>query len=140
MLETLETISDPSNRSRTPSERKRVLIVEDDRMNAAAMRSIFTRKGCDVTAVNTLQDAIAMLDGRRDYIVLDLVLPDGDGLEILKRVRAHQGEPAGSCPRVIVTTAVSDEQRIREVLELQPHRLLKKPIDLVDLLSAIGMM
>ena len=73
---------------------KRVLIVEDDCMNARALRSIFTRKGCDVATVNTLKDAIPMLDARRDYIVLDLMLPDGDGLEVLKHVaRGRSGMP-----------------------------------------------
>jgi CheY-like chemotaxis protein len=87
---------------------------------------------------------MSMLVSRPDYILLDLMLPDGDGLEILRRVRAQQADcPAGGeggATRVIVTTAVSDPEMIRAVRDLQPHRLLRKPIDLVDLLSAIGMM
>ena len=164
--------TDPDARSRvrqapgpsSPPPCKRVLIVEDDDTNARALRSIFTRKGCDVLAVNTLKDALARLDGDADYIVLDLMLPDGDGAEILRRVRAIEADraatreggaeggsngngggngaaPAGpNVPRVVVMTGVSDAQRLREVQALRPHRLLRKPFDLVDLLGAIGMM
>jgi CheY-like chemotaxis protein len=143
---TLADIQRPS-----PSAATRVLIVEDNHMSASALRSIFTRKGCDVAAVGTVKDALATLaDGRRDYIVLDLMLPDGDGLEILRRVQSLYGDrgkggeggasAAPEVPRVVVTTAVSDPEKLREVQALKPHRLLNKPIDLVDLLSAIGMM
>jgi CheY-like chemotaxis protein len=119
-------------------DRARVLIIDDDRTHASAIRSILTRKGCEVCATGTVADGVAMLASRPDYIVLDLMLPDGDGADVLRRVR-ELDRAAGAPPRVIVTTAVNDEARLREVLALQPHRLLKKPIDLVDLLGAIGM-
>ena len=108
-------------------------------MHALALRSLFTRRGCDVVGVaDTVKDGIALLASRPDYVVLDLMLADGDGVEILRRIRAH--EPEMPSPRVIVTTAVRDVDRLREVLALRPHRLLEKPTDLVDLLRAIGMM
>ena len=132
-----ESQADARNSSAMP--RTSVLIIEDQRMHALALRSLFTRKGCDVVGVaDTVKDGMAMLASRPDYIVLDLTLADGDGVEILKRIREH--ESATPSPRVIVTTAVRDADRLREVLALRPHRLLEKPTDLVDLLRAIGMM
>jgi CheY-like chemotaxis protein len=131
--------SQEQGRNPQPTPRTSVLIIEDQRMHALALRSLFTRKGCDVVGVaDTVKDGIAMLASRPDYIVLDLTLADGDGVEILKRVRASEREMPS--PRVIVTTAVRDADRLREVLALRPHRLLEKPTDLVDLLRAIGMM
>jgi CheY-like chemotaxis protein len=136
-----EAVSMSAPSPSTSPFRKRVLIIEDDLTHASALRSILTRKGCDVAAAATLADGVAMLASRPDFIVLDLMLPDGDGVEVLKRVRELDGaDPGAGAPRVIVTTAVSDAEKIREVLALQPHRLLRKPIDLVDLLGAIGMM
>lgn len=128
----------PTSRSSPATTRRRILIIEDDHTHASALRSILTRKGYEVAAAVTLANGIAMLESSRpDYIVLDLMLPDGDGVEVLRRVRACERPDA---PRVIVITAVRDAERLREVLALQPHRLLRKPIDLIDLLGAIEMM
>jgi CheY-like chemotaxis protein len=122
-------------------DRKCVLIVDDDRMHASALRSIFTRKGCDVAVAVSVSDGIAQLASRPDYVVLDLMLPDGDGVEILARVRAQEAPvPPAAATRVVVATGVNDPHKLREVLALQPHRLLNKPLDLVDLLRAIDMM
>ncbi|MEA2710100.1 MAG: hypothetical protein QOF78_2701 [Phycisphaerales bacterium] len=121
----------------TATKRTRVLVIEDDHTHASALRSILTRKNCDVTTAVTLAQGLTMLAAAPpDYVVLDLMLPDGHGIEVLRRLRADP-----ECKtRVVVTTGVRDAAIIREVLALQPHRLLRKPVDLVDLLSAIGMM
>jgi two-component system, OmpR family, KDP operon response regulator KdpE len=111
------------------------LIVEDDTATADALRSIFVRKGCDVIHADTVHRGLKALLKHPDYVILDLMLPDGDGIEILHEVKATGGKP-----RIVVTTAITDPARLREVHALQPHRVLRKPLDLVDLLSAIGMM
>jgi DNA-binding response OmpR family regulator len=112
-----------------------ILIVEDDANIGSALSSILTRKGCDVIHVRTLRDGLAALSRRPDHVILDLMLPDGDGIELLRGVR--QGD---ANPRVVVTTALTDASRLRDVQLLRPHRILRKPLDLVDLLDAIGMM
>ena len=112
-----------------------MLIVEDDLVSASALRSILTRKGCEVSLATTLAGALPHLADPPDVILLDLMLPDGNGAEVLRRLRA-----ADSPARVVVTTAVSDPTRLREVQALRPDRVLRKPIDVVDLLGAIGIM
>jgi CheY-like chemotaxis protein len=134
LLEPLDA-PDSASASASSPHRPRVLIIEDDLTSASALRSILTRKGCEVRTAANLADGMRLLDARPDYVVLDLILPDGSGLEILRRLRAEQ-----SPIKVVVTTAVRDPERVREIHALRPHQLLRKPIDLIDLLRAIGMM
>ena len=120
--------------SPTPTK-PRILIVEDDRAGSAALRSILMRKGCDVHVALTCHTGMRLLHLEPDHVILDLMLPDGDGTDILRRLY-----DLGQSSRVTVTTALMDPARLRQVQGLQPHRILRKPIDLVDLLDAIGMM
>ena len=112
-----------------------MLIVEDDVSIANALRSILTRKGCDVIHAHSLRDGLAALTREPRHVILDLMLPDGEGIDLLRRVRESE-----SAARVVVTTAVNEPDHLRDVQALRPHRILRKPLDLVDLLDAIGMM
>ena len=115
----------------------RVAIIEDDAASAAALKSILTRKGCDVVVASTLADArpLVLLDPTPRIILLDLMLPDGSGTELLAELAEKQ-----RASRVVVTTALNDPAQLARVQSFRPLRLLRKPIDLVDLLGAIGMM
>src|SRR4051794_33861317 len=65
----------------------RVLLVEDDRSTRAALRRILAYAGHDVRAVETLAEGLTELAWPPDCVVLDLMLPDGCGLTVLRRVR-----------------------------------------------------
>ena len=112
-----------------------VLIVEDDATSAAALKSILTRKGCDVSVGATLAEARTRLDPMPCFVILDLMLPDGSGIELLHDLAERKQNSV-----VVVTTALNDPAQLARVQSLRPLRLLRKPIDLVDLLGAIGMM
>lgn len=97
------------------------------------MASILRRAGFEVMLVTTVADAIKRLNNPPQLVVLDLMLPDGDGEIVLKHIRS-QKIPV----RVMVTTAVSDPQRLREIRELGPDLLLQKPIDITRLLTTMA--
>ena len=81
----------------------------------------------------TLADANAYLDAHTpDTILLDLMLPDGEGSTVLRRVR-----DGGLPVKVTVTTASSDPDRLDQVRALRPDSLLKKPLDIFELLKVI---
>jgi CheY-like chemotaxis protein len=106
--------------------RPQVLIVEDHPRARLPMKLMLEAAGYRVDSVDFCQDALEFLDRERpDFIILDLMLPDRDGIEILQRVRERH-LPA----RVIVTTAKVEEQ-LGPVFELAPDALIHKPIDLV---------
>ncbi len=110
-----------------------VLLIEDDAISANALRVLLTMHGCEVVIGRSLERGLDLLRTNPTAIVVDLMLPDGDGIEILTRVRE-----AKLPIRVVVTTAVGDPARLAAVHRLKPESVLRKPIDLSELLRAIG--
>ncbi len=70
-----------------------VLVVEDNADLAALIALHLNDDGCDVHAAATVLDAKRRLDHQQfDLIVLDRMLPDGDGLEVCQRVRRSEDQ------------------------------------------------
>jgi two-component system response regulator QseB len=109
-----------------------VLIVEDDIVSASALGTILRRRGFQVVQVTTVADGLARLAGNPQFVILDLMLPDGDGATVLKAIRDQHLKS-----RVLVTTAVNDPQQLRDVRDLKPEMVIQKPIDLTRLLTAM---
>ena len=114
------------------AQHRRVLLVEDDRSTCKALCSILSKKGWDVILATTLSDGRLQLEMRPDCLVLDLMLPDGDGASLLREVR-QLGLPI----RVVVCSGTSDKARLEEVANLQPEALLFKPIRAARLLECL---
>ncbi len=112
---------------------RRMLVVDDDLISCRALQGIFRRKGWQVAVAATVNEALDLLDPPPDCVVLDLMLPDGDGETVLRRVR-EENLPS----RVIVTTGCEDSRRLCALASLQPEALLRKPIDLTDVCNACG--
>ena len=136
--------SSPGDRQRPSPSRKpahsrqpqkcHVLLVEDDVTSANALRVILTMHGCEVVIARTLEQALDLLRSTPTVIILDMMLPDGDGIEILIRVRE------ASLPiKIAVTTAISDPSRLALIRRYEPDGIVPKPIDLGELLRAIGL-
>jgi DNA-binding response OmpR family regulator len=115
-----------------PAVKPRVLVVEDDSASHDVLRRILDRKGYDVLSAMTVSGALALLERRPDAIVLDLMLPDGDGETVLRKVRSD-GLPV----RVLVASAVCDQDRLEQVRRLGPDAILTKPINLGELLRTL---
>ena len=124
----------PRRRSAAPAAaRCHVLLIEDDVATANALRVLLTMHGCEVAVARLLEQGLDLLRINPTAIVTDLMLPDGDGIEVLARVR-----DANLPILVIVTTSVGDPMRLAAVHRLKPECVLRKPIDLGELLRAVG--
>ena len=77
------------------------LVAEDDEESRTTLTTWLQRLGLNVCAVGTLAEAQTNLDGQ-DVVFLDLMLPDGDGTDLLSRIR-KENRPA----KVAVTTAMT---------------------------------
>ena len=106
-------------------------MVEDDRAARKAIRFILKTSGFSVTEAGTVAEAMGALAQRPDWVLLDLMLPDGCGTEVLRKLRA-EGPPS----RVCVITGCGP-QKLEEVRVLRPDLILKKPLDVEGLLAAL---
>jgi two-component system, OmpR family, response regulator len=103
-----------------------LMIVEDHLSTRRTLGGMFSRRGWEVCLAPTIAEALSLLDHglEPDCLVLDLMLPDGDGEQVLRRVRA-----LGLKTRVAVCTATSEPTRLGALRGWEPDALLIKPID-----------
>jgi DNA-binding response OmpR family regulator len=110
-----------------------VLLLEDDPLIAAFMTKALRKKGFTVEGFDrglaALERATTAPAG---LLLLDLGLPDLDGLEVLRRLRA-----GGSDLPVVVVTSRSDPGDRVEATALGVHGYIVKPFPLADLLAAV---
>src|SRR3982750_2278892 len=67
---------------------RRVLIVEDDAPSRLALAALLRRRGLNVSAVATVDQAMELVGWVPDWIVLDLMLPGRNGVEMLRQIRS----------------------------------------------------
>ncbi|WP_210543454.1 response regulator [Rhodoferax sp. PAMC 29310] len=110
----------------------RVLVVEDDREIRALMQSSLTVEGFDVRTAVTVSEAKALLHNTPpDVMVLDLGLPDGDGIDLVHEVRRHH-----SLPILVVSARHQEAQKI-QLLDAGADDYLTKPFSVAELLARI---
>ena len=108
-----------------------VLVAEDNPLVADAMRLLFEETGHRVTTAGTIADVVrAAAHDPVDLLLLDLGLADGDGLEVLDQLRAHE-----ALPRVSVALTGRDEPEVIERCKAAGCReVLLKPVPVGELL------
>ena len=100
----------------------RVLVVDDEPQIVRGLRVVLRSAGFDVEAAATKEEALDMLAVRPpDVMVLDLVLPDGSGVEVCESVRRWSGLP------IIVLSAVGDEREKVRALDAGADDYITKP-------------
>lgn len=110
----------------------RVLVVEDERHIARALTIILRRAGYTVETTETKADALASLAARPpDALVLDLVLPDGQGVEVCEDVRRWSRLP------IVVLSAVGDEREKVRALDAGADDYITKPFGTDELLARL---
>ncbi|MFG1945706.1 response regulator transcription factor [Nonomuraea sp. NPDC048826] len=108
----------------------RVLLVEDDDRLAAALTTALQRHGNVVQRVARAHGCLR-LAGENDFVLLDLGLPDMDGMEVLRQLRRASAVP------VIVLTARSGERDVLRGLRGGADDYLVKPFRTAELLARI---
>jgi two-component system response regulator CpxR len=111
----------------------RLLVVDDDVSLCDLVAKYLEAEGFEVHAVHSgVEGETAALEGSYELIVLDVMLPDKKGFEVLKEIRAHGRSP------VLMLTAKGDEFDRVLGLELGADDYLSKPFSPRELVARIG--
>jgi two-component system OmpR family response regulator len=115
--------------ARWRGRRLRILVVEDDPLLAESLIRALQQQGYSVGHARRGHDADALLRAHRyDLLLLDIGLPDVDGFEVLRRLRAR----ADAMPVLVVTAREEVDERVHG-LDLGADDYLTKPFSLSEL-------
>jgi DNA-binding response OmpR family regulator len=109
-----------------------LLVIEDDRTIGPALQRAFEAQGAAVTLATTGAEALAHAGAGVDVVVLDLGLPDIDGLEVCRRLRAIRPDL-----EILILTARTTEIDIVVGLDAGADDYLAKPFRLAELLARV---
>ena len=108
-----------------------VLVADDDRTIRTVLTQALTRAGCRVHATSSLTTLMRWIgEGRGDAVISDVVMPDGNGLEMLPKI----GQDRPGLP-VIVISAQNTIMTAIKANEAEAFDYLPKPFDLPDLMK-----
>lgn len=117
-------------------DKRRLLIVDDVADNREILRRRFERHGFDATEAAGGTAALALMEREAfDLVLLDMMMPDISGLEVLARIRSKHS--AGALP-VIMVTAKSQSEDIVEALGKGANDYITKPVDFSIALARVN--
>jgi two-component system response regulator PilR (NtrC family) len=113
----------------TPNPGPRLLVVDDEPDLRTLYELTLLREGYDVESVGSVDEAWVLLEerghGNFQLVITDMRLPDGTGLDLLRRIDA-----AGRHERAVVITAYGSPENAVEALKAGAYDYLTKPVDL----------
>lgn len=114
---------------------KKIVLIEDDADLFALIKYNLEKEGFAVAGAQTGKGALELCRRERpDLVILDIMLPDGDGLEICKSLRNHS--ELAQVPIIFLTARVSETDRILG-LELGANDYIVKPFFVRELIARI---
>ncbi len=118
-----------------PTPPPRILVVDDEEANLRLMRAYLTTDGLEPVLARSGEEALAKLGDGVDLVLLDVRMPQMDGLEVCRRIRA---DPANvRLPVVFLTAEPQDVESELEGLSAGADEYLHKPINRGALLARV---
>jgi two-component system, OmpR family, KDP operon response regulator KdpE len=112
---------------------QRVLVVDDERQILRALKVILREAGYEVIEATTMEEALDHAAVRPpDAAIVDLMLPDGSGVELCRRLREWTSMP------ILVLSAIGDEETKVEALEAGADDYVTKPFGPRELVARLG--
>lgn len=114
--------------------RGKILVVDDEEDLCRLLTESLRREGFQAAAASSGREALALVEQEPpDLIILDLVMPEMDGIETLRRLRER-----GVRAKVVVLTAYGTAQQTREAMALGVREFIGKPFDLDRLMRIVA--
>ena len=113
----------------------KVLVVDDERDTRELLKIGLGHCGAIVTAVGSTQEALAAIERERpDLLISDIGMPEEDGYDLIRRVRALPSDSGGRIPAIALTAYARTEDRMRALRTgYQMH--VAKPVELAELVA-----
>jgi len=113
----------------------RIVVIEDEAQIRRFVSAALEEEGCQVFEAETAAQGLIEAGTRKpDLLILDLGLPDGDGVEVIRDIRAWSGLP------ILILSARSDENDKIEALDAGADDYLTKPFGVGELLARVRAM
>ena len=110
---------------------KQILVVDDEQLIREVIADILKDEGYDVLLASGGRKMIRFLETERpDMVLLDIMMPDGNGREALQHMRSQPN--LREIPVIVITTGVGGKPAVEGATEV-----LEKPFDLEQLLTAV---
>ena len=120
----------------TSQVRRRVLLVDDDTDVLEVTRKALEAAGCSVTCIADSSEVLRAPPGDGyDLVLLDLLMPGVDGLELCQLLRRRYGEDL----RICIITAANDPENVKRAQQVGADGWLTKPIRKAELLALVGL-
>ena len=111
----------------------RILLVDDEAVFANNMSKLLSRRGYQVTAVNSGDEALrALMDTPFDVMVLDLKMPGMDGIATM-----HEMKKLGLFTEVLILTGHGSIDTALEAIQIGAYDYVTKPCEIAELVSKI---
>jgi signal transduction histidine kinase/ActR/RegA family two-component response regulator len=140
------TMSDPAERgdqaspacSSVETAALSILVAEDNIVNQALVKALLRARGHGVTLANNGREVLSLLDGQPfDLILMDIQMPEMDGLQATAEVRQRERRTGEHIPIVAMTAHAMEGDRER-CLEAGMDEYISKPISVKELLALIA--
>lgn len=133
--------TEPLPKAVTPSKHLKVLLAEDNAVNALLATKLLERQGCNVHVVENGLEAVNAItpDHNYDLILMDLHMPVMDGLTAIKAIRQNEEDRGDRSTPIMMTTADTQVEMQEQVMAAGATSLLDKPLNLDQLQSALRM-
>ncbi|MES9962257.1 MAG: EAL domain-containing protein [Candidatus Sedimenticola sp. 20ELBAFRAG] len=129
-------LSKASVEARTVTSCHRILLAEDSDVNRDMLSRYLQRRGFNLVTVADGKQALEKIEKERfDLVLLDIMMPYVDGIEVLRRIR--QTHQPTALP-VIMVTAKTEVEQIGEALDLGANDYIVKPFELKILLARVN--
>lgn len=118
---------------------KSILVIDDDELILKTLKRLLTKEGYKITVALNGAKAFSEITQRNfDLIISDIKMPEMDGVEALKKIRAHLILNNRKLIPEIIITGYAKEKIYQDALALKAAAYIEKPFDMQPLLEAIS--